>query len=56
LDLGGIPEGTEITLTHSRLDNKETRRAHEEGWNGALDKLERHILTMAVESRDGDGL
>ena len=35
-----IPEGTEITFTHSLLRDDETRRSHEEGWTGALDKLE----------------
>lgn len=35
-----IPEGTEITFTHALLLNEETRRSHEEGWTGALDKLE----------------
>ena len=33
------PEGTEITFTHSLLQDDETRRAHEEGWTGSLDKL-----------------
>jgi uncharacterized protein YndB with AHSA1/START domain len=37
--LKAVPEGTEITFTHSHLD-EETRRSHEEGWTGALDKLE----------------
>ncbi|HEY0104479.1 MAG TPA: SRPBCC domain-containing protein, partial [Rhizomicrobium sp.] len=35
-----IADGTELTFTHSRLDNDETVRSHTEGWNGALDKLE----------------
>ena len=35
-----IPEGTEITFTHSLLQDEETRRGHTEGWTGALDKLE----------------
>jgi uncharacterized protein YndB with AHSA1/START domain len=35
-----IPEGTEITFTHSLLRDEETCRSHEEGWTGALDKLE----------------
>jgi uncharacterized protein YndB with AHSA1/START domain len=38
-----IAEGTELTLTHSRLHDEDTRRSHEEGWNGALDKLQRHF-------------
>ena len=44
IDLRAITEGTELTFTHSRLHAEETRRSHEEGWNGALDKLERHFL------------
>ncbi len=35
-----IPEGTEITFTHSRLHDDETRRTHEAGWAGSLGKLE----------------
>jgi uncharacterized protein YndB with AHSA1/START domain len=38
--LRAVAEGTELTLTHSRL-HEESRRGHEEGWAGALDKLER---------------
>ncbi len=34
-----IPEGTELTLTHARLHDEESRRSHEQGWTGALDKL-----------------
>ena len=45
--LRAIAEGTELTFTHSRLRDEETRRSHEEGWNGALDKLERHFLASA---------
>ena len=41
--LRAIPEGTEVTFTHSLLDNEETRRSHEEGWTGALEKLERYF-------------
>ena len=44
IDLRAIAEGTELTFTHSRLHDEETRRSHEEGWAGALDKLERHFL------------
>jgi uncharacterized protein YndB with AHSA1/START domain len=47
IDLRAIAEGTELTLTHSRLVDEETRRGHEEGWTGALDKLERHCLTSS---------
>ena len=38
-----IPEGTELTLTHAQLHDEETRRSHEEGWTGALDKLAAHV-------------
>jgi uncharacterized protein YndB with AHSA1/START domain len=38
--LRAVPEGTEITFTHSLLYDDETCRGHEEGWTGALDKLE----------------
>lgn len=34
-----IPDGTEITFTHSLLHDEETRRSHEEGWTGSLAKL-----------------
>jgi uncharacterized protein YndB with AHSA1/START domain len=40
IDLRATAEGTELTFTHSHLHDAETRRSHEEGWNGALDKLE----------------
>jgi uncharacterized protein YndB with AHSA1/START domain len=39
--LRAVAEGTELTFTHSRLHDEESRRSHEAGWNGALDKLER---------------
>jgi uncharacterized protein YndB with AHSA1/START domain len=38
--LRAIPEGTEMTFTHSLLQDEETSRSHAEGWTGALDKLE----------------
>jgi uncharacterized protein YndB with AHSA1/START domain len=47
IDLRAIAEGTELTFTHSRLHDEETRRSHEEGWNGALDKLERQLLAAS---------
>jgi len=51
IDLRAIAEGTELTFTHSRLHDEETRRSHEEGWNGALDKLERHFLKSSSGGR-----
>jgi Activator of Hsp90 ATPase homolog 1-like protein len=47
IELRPIAQGTELTFTHSRLHDKETRRSHEEGWNGAFDKLERQLLASA---------
>jgi uncharacterized protein YndB with AHSA1/START domain len=44
-DLRAVAQGTELTLTHSRLHDEETRRTHEEGWAGSLDKLERLFST-----------
>jgi uncharacterized protein YndB with AHSA1/START domain len=51
IDLRPIAEGTELTFTHSRLHDEETRRSHEAGWNGALDKLERHFSTASRGDR-----
>jgi uncharacterized protein YndB with AHSA1/START domain len=43
--LRSIPEGTELTLTHAQLNDEETRRGHESGWAGSLDKLEGYFAT-----------
>lgn len=40
VDLRPIDAGTELTFTHSGLRDEEIRVSHEDGWNGALDKLE----------------
>jgi uncharacterized protein YndB with AHSA1/START domain len=45
--LRATAEGTELTFSHSRLRDEETRRSHEQGWNGALDKLQRHFSRVA---------
>lgn len=39
-ELRAIPEGTELTFSHSKLNDEESRRSHENGWTGALNKLE----------------
>lgn len=49
--LRAVAEGTELTFTHSRLRDEESRRSHEEGWTGALAKLERHFLGIDQSSR-----
>ena len=43
IDLRPTPDGTLLTFTHSRLQDEETRQSHEEGWTGALDKLDRYL-------------
>lgn len=34
-----VDGGTELTLTHEHLPDEGSRRSHEDGWNGLLDKL-----------------
>jgi uncharacterized protein YndB with AHSA1/START domain len=41
--LNDVADGTELTLTHSRLHDEDARRSHEQGWSGALDKLQRQF-------------
>jgi uncharacterized protein YndB with AHSA1/START domain len=43
--LRSIPEGTELTFTHAQLNDEETRRSHEAGWIGSIDKLEGYFAT-----------
>lgn len=47
-----IAEGTELTLTHARLQDEESRASHEQGWTGALDKLERYVPTWKQGAHD----
>ena len=49
--LRAVADGTELTLTHARLQTDEAARNHEEGWSAALDKLERHIQAQVGGSR-----
>jgi uncharacterized protein YndB with AHSA1/START domain len=50
ITLRAVAKGTELTLTHSRLRDEESRRSHEQGWTGAIDKLERHCLAVERSS------
>ena len=43
INLRPVAEGTELTFIHSRLQDEESRRSHEGGWTGALDKLEAYF-------------
>lgn len=45
--LRAIPEGTEITFTHSLLHDEESRLSHEGGWAGAFAKLAALIASTA---------
>jgi uncharacterized protein YndB with AHSA1/START domain len=48
--LRAISEGTELTFTHAQLHDEATRRSHEGGWTGSLDKLEAHIARETAAS------
>jgi uncharacterized protein YndB with AHSA1/START domain len=50
-DLRPVAEGTELTLTHSRLFDEESARSHRQGWSGSLDKLEHHFLASLKGDR-----
>jgi len=43
--LRAIETGTELTLVHSLLSDENSARAHEGGWDGALQKLIRQFPT-----------
>jgi uncharacterized protein YndB with AHSA1/START domain len=51
ITLRSVSEGTELTLVHSRLHDEGTRLSHEEGWAGALDKLERQFPSESPEGQ-----
>ena len=42
------PEGTELTLTHTRFTSTASRDEHETGWIGCLNQLERALHTSAA--------
>jgi uncharacterized protein YndB with AHSA1/START domain len=50
IHLRPIATGTELTFTHARLRTESSRDSHTGGWNGALDKLERHFLRLSERS------
>jgi len=45
IDLRPVDGGTELVFTHAMLSSEESRKGHTEGWNGALDKLEKYLLS-----------
>ena len=46
IDLRPVDGGTELVFTHALLGSEESRKGHEEGWNGALDKLEKYLDSL----------
>jgi uncharacterized protein YndB with AHSA1/START domain len=46
--LRAIPNGTELTFTHAQLHDEETCRGHEQGWTGALNKLEAYLAEQST--------
>ena len=46
IDLRPVDGGTELVFTHALLSSEESRKGHTEGWNGALDKLEKYLGSL----------
>jgi uncharacterized protein YndB with AHSA1/START domain len=40
-----VSAGTELTLVHSQLRDDAGRLSHEDGWTGALNKLQAHFIS-----------
>ena len=43
INLRPVDGGTELVFTHAQLANEESAKGHQEGWTGALDKLEKYL-------------
>ncbi len=43
-----VDQGTEVTLVHSRLGDERERDQHQQGWEGAFDKLARSAKRLAL--------
>jgi uncharacterized protein YndB with AHSA1/START domain len=43
ITLRAIGDGTELTFSHSLLQDESARRSHEGGWTGAFEKLEAYF-------------
>lgn len=48
IDLLEIPEGTELTVTHSGLATENSALSHQKGWTGSLDRLALHAERAAT--------
>ena len=53
IGLRAIETGTELTFTHALLADDDERRSHEDGWNGALDKLQRLLDSTSTHAPEG---
>jgi uncharacterized protein YndB with AHSA1/START domain len=45
VELRTLPEGTELTLTHAQFRDEDGQITHRQGWDGALDQLERFVTS-----------
>jgi uncharacterized protein YndB with AHSA1/START domain len=45
-----LPDGTELSFTHSQLHDEATARDHEHGWAGALGKLDSYLSGVTRKS------
>jgi uncharacterized protein YndB with AHSA1/START domain len=43
ITLKAMGKQTELKFVHAKFQTEETRKSHEQGWSGALGKLERHF-------------
>jgi hypothetical protein len=46
LELRELERGTELTLTHELPQDPAVRRGHQEGWEGCLGNLAKHLDTQ----------
>lgn len=45
-----LEQGTEITVAHSRLPNRQSKDRYAAGWSDQLDRLERYLLQTASQT------
>ena len=57
-ELRSVEGGTELTFTHAQLGSDAARDSHEQGWSGALDKLQATLArrgTLAADDHSEQG-